>query len=260
MWSILPPKSPQKPWAMGLDGKWLKREVIVFVARNSTMKETLWWHTVIHESNKELVPALNDLYRTLDKNHYSLPMGVVSDWKQGIVSATGQTFGEIPHQRCVAHVDRTLKSLLPARSPFRATRELRRLAIMLEQMTSFFDFVMYQLNLSDWESIYGWMVEVKTKGVMTKKKWWYTHGDLRRAWRLMTVKSDNQFLFLNNQDLPKTNNSLEGLFSQAKSKLSLHRGWQVSQQEAFLYWYFAFQRIKNQSEMRKLWVSWKSRL
>lgn len=40
-------------------------------------------------------------------------------------------FGPIPHQRCLAHIDRAAKRLLPLHSPFEATQALRRIASLL---------------------------------------------------------------------------------------------------------------------------------
>lgn len=260
LWSILPPLTPDQPWVLGLDGKWLKRSVIVFVARNSTAGDTLWWQAVFHESAQELIPVLRALRSTLEHYQYPLPAGLVSDWKGGIVSASQFIFGLLPHQRCVPHVVRTLKLLLPASSPILATQELRSLALQLEQMQTYEDYATYQLGLGAWYSTHGSLLKVITRGVHTKRRWWYTHGDLRRAWRLMTMNNHNQFLFLEHPFLPKTNNSIEGTFSQAKSKLSLHRGWKIPQQTSFLYWYFALQRIATPADMRRLWDIWRRRL
>lgn len=260
VWSILPSSIPKESWTLGLDGKWLKRAMIVFVARNNTTGDNLWWQAVFHESSEELTPLLYKLRKTLEQYQYPLPTGVVSDWKRGIVSASEQVFSLLPHQRCVAHVVRTLKVLLPVYSPIMATQELRRLALQLEQMQTFAGYVMYQLGLGAWYYTYGEMLKVVTRGVYTKRHWWYTHGDLRRAWRLMTINNENQFLFLDHQELPKTNNSIEGSFSQAGSKLSLHRGWKTPQQASFLYWYFALQRVKTPADMRRLWDMWRSHL
>ena len=56
------------------------------------------------------------------------PVGAVSDWKGSIVAAVASHFGNILHQRCLAHVDRQAKRLLPLHSPFEATQALRRIA------------------------------------------------------------------------------------------------------------------------------------
>lgn len=42
-----------------------------------------------------------------------VPAGAVSDWKGSIVAGVASHFGNIPHQRCLAHVDRAARRLLP---------------------------------------------------------------------------------------------------------------------------------------------------
>ena len=85
------------------------------------------------------------------------------------------------------------------------------------------------------------------------KKWWYTHGNLRSAIRLLTQNHEYTFAYLENPLLPKTNNSLEGINSQIKTKLGIHRGMKFSQQVSFIFWLLAFSRIKSRSDLKKLW-------
>jgi len=104
------------------------------------------------------------------------------------------------------------------------------------------------------------MLKEKTIGSQfIKKKWWYTHGNLRRAWRLLTHDQDPLFVFLTNPLVPKTNNSLEGVNSNLKQKLGDHRGMSTARQASFLSWYMAFTRVKTEMDLRKLWAYWKNR-
>jgi len=101
------------------------------------------------------------------------------------------------------------------------------------------------------------LLMIRTKGIGTKKKWWYTHGNLRRAWRLLTKDQDPFFVYLTNPQIPNSNNSLEGVNSQLKQKLGDHRGMKLQQQVSFAFWYFTFSRVKNKSDLKKLWAGWK---
>ena len=188
-----------------------------------------------------------------------LPTAAVSDWKGAIVNAVSAGFGEIPHQRCLTHVDRTARKLLPERSPFWATLKLRQIAEQLIKINSWPEVDRWLKQLAWWYDRYGSMLKERTKNPETKRGWWYTHGDLRRAWRLLTDYQKPFFEHLDCPLLPRSNNSLEGTFSQAVNKLIDHRGMELEQQTSFLNWYFAFMRLKTRSDLFKLWAYWKER-
>jgi len=191
-------------------------------------------------------------------NH--LPAGAVSDWKGAIVASIASHFGLIPHQRCLAHIIRQAKRLLPKYSPFEATQRLRGITKELFLIETTHDPSVWKTSLLRWEKQYGFMLKEKTIGSQfIKKKWWYTHGNLRRAWRLLTHDQDPLFVFLTNPLVPKTNNSLEGVNSNLKQKLGDHRGMSTARQASFLSWYMAFTRVKTEMDLRKLWAYWKNR-
>jgi hypothetical protein len=199
---------------------------------------------------------MNELAQLL-KSH--LPIGAVSDWKGAIVAGVEANFGNIPHQRCLAHVDRQARRLLPRQSPYQATQALRRVASMLMLVETPTDPHVWQTSLARWEKQYGSMLKEKTHAPTgTTRSWWYTHGNVRRVWRLLTYDPDPLFVFLINPLIPKTNNALEGVNSNLKQKLGDHRGMSFQRQSAFLSWYMAFTRVKTDEDLKKLWVYWKS--
>lgn len=259
VWSILPPHTTmlRVPWVYGCDGKWLGRVGVFFIHRNVTTKENLWWSFMKNESYESIARDCALLAKRLFDY---LPTGAVSDWKGAIVSSVASYFGNIPHQRCLAHVDRQAKRLLPKHSPFDATQTLRRIATMLMLVEQPHDPHVWQTQLTRWEQKYGYMLKEKTiapTGI--SRSWWYTHGNLRRAWRLLTHDQDPLFVFLINPLIPKTNNALEGVNSNLKQKLGDHRGMSTQRQTAFLSWYMALTRSKSPEYLKKLWGYWKSK-
>lgn len=256
-WEILSPETATHPapWVYGCDGKWLGRLGVFFIHRNVTTKENLFWSFMGSENYEALSRDGKTLADLLGTN---LPSGAVSDWKGAIVQAVFSHFGPVPHQRCLAHVDRQAKRLLPLHSPFAATQALRRIASLLMLVETPTDPQVWKVALARWEKQYGAMLREKTHAPtgMTRH-WWYTHGNLRRAWRLLTYDQDPLFVFLINPLIPKTNNALEGVNSNLKQKLGDHRGMKVTRQAAFLSWYLVFTRVKTRSDLKKLWVWWK---
>lgn len=257
VWKLLPPKllPVSSPWIYGTDGKWLRRSGVLINHRDVTHQENIWWSHHVSESYEAYHQDLLKLSGLLGTEN--LPSGAISDWNSGGVAGVASHFGHIPHQRCLIHVLRTLKRLLPKHSPMIETKKLRSIARETIHLDGEIDVWNWQSKLIDWNNAYGELLTIKTKGAGTKKKWWYTHGNLRRAWRLLTKDQDHFFVYLDHPLIPTTNNSLEGVNSQFKQKLGDHRGMKHPQQVSFAFWYFTFSRVKKLSDLKKLWVGWK---
>lgn len=258
VWKVLPPKLVN-PWVYGVDGKWLKRQGVFILHRNITTKENLYCSFHLGETYSALSSDSLRLTELIGGKR-SYPVGVISDWKGAIVSSVGSCFGDIPHQRCLTHVTRTLKILLPKKSPFLSTVLLRNIALKLIHLQSQEEIEVWFKSLASWHDRYGHRLKERTinQDKTSKHKWWYTHSKLRRAWRLLTKNPEPFFKHLSHELLPHSNNSLEGTISQAVNKLINHRGMKLHQQISFLRWYFTFSRVKNKQDLKKLWAYWKS--
>ncbi len=215
----------------------------------------LFWSFWPSESYLALGTDLEILSTLLISNPAS---GAISDWKGAMVAAITCHFGTIPHQRCLTHMESLACRLLPEHSPFEATRKLRTIAKGLTHIGTKREMVDWMWELEVWKQNFAVLLKEKTLGgVANKKKWWYTHGNLRRGFRLLTHDQNPMFVYLDNPSIPKSNNSLEGTNSQAVQKLGDHRGMKTPQQVSFLSWYLTFKRVKNTQDLKKLWDFWK---
>lgn len=242
-------------WAYGVDGFWFHRDRIVLLQRDVTHKETLWWSLHLSESAVSVCPVIDACGALVD--HDAL-VGVVSDWKSALRTSVSAVFGNLPHQRCLTHVVRQAKRLLPERSPFLATRRLRDLAEALHRIDTFEDRDIWYAAMTRWGYGYSDMLTEKTvapKGSI--RHWWYTHGNLRRAWRLLTHEHTALFQYLAVPVLPATNNSLEGVNRSLAGKISIHRGLTIDLQVSLVFWSCAFSRTKTPEDVHRLWDIWK---
>lgn len=246
-----------KCWVLGIDGKWLRRQGVVMIYRDVTEKINLYWSYRFSESYEAVETDFNQLESIIKDNP---PSGVITDWKGALVSAVNISLPPLPHQRCLSHVKRQLMRLLPLRSPIWATQELRRIAKEIIKIENHNDKIAWRKDLYSWITKYESLLKEKTKGVNTKKKWWYTHGSLRRAIKLLTFDEKHLFAYLSYQFLPKTNNAIEGSNSQIKTKLSNHRGMKTSQQTTFIFWLLTFRRIKTRRDLKQLWDRLKNKI
>lgn len=263
IWKLFPPQiasSTDIRWVYGVDGKYLHRNGVFIIHRSIATKENLYWSFWPSESYLAFDCDLKKLSELITGSNGNLPDGAVSDWKGAIVTSLNMHFGPIPHQRCLTHVTRMAKRLLPENSPFAATRALRKIAQELILVEFWQEEVDWLWSLKLWEEKYGYMLKEKTIGVKTRKKWWYTHGNLRRGFRLLTHDQKPFFVYLDHPLIPPSNNSLEGINSQLAKRLRNHRGMKTQQQVSFLHWYFCFQRIKTRRDLKRLWDYWKKEI
>ena len=245
-------------WVMGADGKWLHRQGVVMIYRNITLKANLYWSWHLSESYDAITSDFKGILPIMKE---CLPSGIVSDWKGSIVAAVNTFLPPIPHQRCLTHVQRQLLTFLPYRSPIPATQALRRITLLLFAIDSAQDLSIWKGMIVRWREKYGYLLKEKT---ITQEKqtrsWWYTHGNLRRAIKLLEFDEEHLFAYLTHSFLPKTNNSLEGVNSQIKSKLSNHRGMKTPQQVIYIFWLLTFSRVKTKKDLKQLWDRLKTKI
>lgn len=246
------PVKDQGRWVLGLDGMWLHRFGVVIIYRDVTHAVNLWWSWQKSESCEHLV---DDFYQVWLLTKLNPPSGIVSDWKGAIVTLVENFFPNVPHQRCLAHLLREGRKLLPKGSPFIFTRQLRKIFQEIMFITDPSDYFDWSQKLDQWLENYSPLLKVKSTNLETKSGWWYTHGNLRRAVGLLTKNQESLFVYLHYPFIPKTNNSLEGVNSQLKRKLGDHRGISAPQQVNFCFWALAFSRVKSPADLKRLWAS-----
>lgn len=252
------PLSLSPDWVMAVDGTWLRRCGVIMIYWNVTDNQCLYWSWETSESYLALQAGLEKVIEEITLVH--MPTGAISDWKGAIVSAVAVYCGRIPHQRCLAHVKRDCERLLPRCSPFEATRELRQIAqglLLVKTKVQQADWLVW---LTTWEIAYGSILAERTRPettTRTKRQWWYTHSNVRRAYRILTKNQNHLFEFLYHPEIPRTNNVLEGINSDLKAKLRAHRGMKADQQFHFVSWYLTFKKVKSSVDLKKLWDRWK---
>lgn len=74
---------------------------------------------------------------------------------------------------------------------------------------------------------------------------WYTHKHLHQAATHLINAVPHLFSYLNDEQIPKSTNQIEGYFSHLKEKLKLHRGLRFEAKKNFIKWYLHF---KNQEK------------
>jgi len=187
----------------------------VMVFRSPTLKKNLWWT----QSFQETPWMYGDGLRALQSQGWTIT-GAVIDGKRGVA----QVFERegIPVQYCQFHQVKTITTYLTRKPQTDAGRELRALALRLKDATEkeFTD------ALNGWHERWKTFLEEKSPAPRKKRGWEYTHRRIRSAYRSLKENLGRLFTYQKYPELglPNTTNTLDGMFSQIKNRLAVHRG------------------------------------
>lgn len=205
---------PMKP--LILDATWIVwRNLVVLIAHDGT--NVVDWM---------FAPTENFLvWRIFLSRLKGRPLGIVSDAQKGLLQATFVRFGDIPHQRCIAHIARQCRIWLTRYPKTDAGVALLPLVNMLWKIRTISEKESWNILFDDWLRMHEQFLKEKTLG--TGKKWWYTHRKLRGVRSLLVRARKDMFAYLDYR-LPSTTNHLEGgINGPLKFVFKEHRGLSV---------------------------------
>lgn len=187
--------------------------VCVFFAH--TLRRHIWWHEV----EGERMAHYRYGRQILESQGWTFAAAVV-DGRRGLTAV----FKDIPVQICQFHQIKQVTKYLTRRPETDAGKELRSLSLMLTDTNEAAFTKALDAWCAKWESF----VEAKTVNtfVTGKTKWYYTHKNVRSAYR--SLKTNLPYLFTYQKypelHIPNTTNALDGSFSNLKKKLAVHHG------------------------------------
>jgi len=207
--SLLP-----QPTVIAVDVTFWGRRYGVCVFRSPTLKRNLWWREVELETPDIYALGLTEL------QHQGWNIqAVVIDGKRGVA----KVFKGLPIQICQFHQMKTVTRYLTRKPQIRAGQELRSITLGLTQRTE----VEFRKQLQSWGEDWKNFLNERTPCPCCKpKRWPYTHRKLRAAYRSLTTNLPHLFTYQKYPELsiPNTTNCLDGMFSQIKNRLAVHRG------------------------------------
>lgn len=187
----------------------------VIVFRSPTLKKNLWWK----ESFQETPWMYGDGLRALQKQGWSIT-GAVIDGKRGVAQVFERD--NIPVQYCQFHQVKTATKYLTRRPKTEAGKELRTLALRLKDAGE----KEFTEALATWHERWESFLNEKSPALHKKRGWEYTHRRIRAAYRSLKENLGRLFTYQKYPalGLPNTTNTLDGMFSQIKNRLAVHRG------------------------------------
>jgi len=187
----------------------------VIVFRSPTLKQNLWWKEVTFETPWVYKEGLNALM----EQGWTIT-GAVIDGKRGVAQVF-EAHG-IPVQYCQFHQIKTVTKYLTRKPKTGAARELRSLALTLSHTNE----ATFRKQLVLWYERYESFLKERSPAPHTKRGWVYMHRRVRSAYRSLTTNLCRLLTYQKYPELglPNTTNCLDGMFSQIKNRLAVHRG------------------------------------
>lgn len=206
-----------------MDTSYFGRKFGVMVFRDEYLRKNLFWKYVKHETLSEYISGINELLKRGWKVR-----AIVCDGKRGLFKA----FENIPVQMCHFHQMAIITRYITKNPKLAAARELKNLVAILPQT----DKESFSGGLNDWFFKWKDFLHEKTHNKLNKRKWHFTHNRLRSAYFSLTHNLPYLFTFYDYPDfkIPNTTNSLEGTFSNLKTKLRVHSGLKENRKKKFI--------------------------
>ena len=190
------------------------------------------------EHYEEIREDLNNLLRLGVKLE-----SITTDGHKSVLKAINKSDGDIITQRCLVHIQRMCLIWLTKFPKHIAGQELRKHVLLLLKIKTQNDKIWWKNELNDWYLRHQDYINEKTINLETER-YWYTHKLLRRSYFTIKRALPNMFHYLENPNIPKTTNGIEGYFSHLKNHLDLHRGLTLKNRINFIKWYIYFSNEK----------------
>mgnify|MGYP001209213885 CR=1 FL=1 len=167
---------------------------------------------------------------------------ITSDKHSSIVSAVKTIHPDIPHQYCLVHIQRRCQTLLTRNPQTEAGQKLLEIVKFVNKIPNHDEKEIWIRWLFRFEDRYSDFINQRTYATTDdgKRTWWYTHRNVRKAFRHLRNSLDNMFLYLDHPGLSKDTNGLEAEFTYLKERIGKHRGLNRERKMNLVHWYFHF--------------------
>lgn len=228
-WHIwpLPPKIENSSKVVFVDGIHLSNKLCVVICCNKT--HVLGWYVCRDENSRAWKALLSRI---------AAPQMVVSDGGKGFKKALKEVWPHTQHQRCLFHAFNQVKKDTTTHPKTPAGRELYELAKELLNVKDKIKAAIWIEKLHKWNERYKDFLSEMSLDEYGKLR--PTHYRLVRANKslIKLVREGTLFTFLKGQNLPPTNNQIEGgVNAQLRSMLRNHKGLPLERRLKAIYWW-----------------------
>jgi len=230
-----PPKpnpTPNSACNLVLDATWFGRKNCLIVYWDTDLKKAQWWrYSQRKEAAWEIIEDLENL-----KKEGVILRSATTDGSRGIKTAIDCLYPNIPHQRCLVHLQRMSLIFLTQNPKTQPGWELRNLAEKLNNIKTHEQHNYWVKDFYHWCNKHHSFLKQKSYS-FGGKPWWYTHKSLRKVRRMIINALPNMWHYLDDKKIRKDTNNLEGRWSSLKGHHRQHRGLSMERKAVYLAWY-----------------------
>ncbi len=199
----------------------------VVVLKDARTGKVLWRKFI---RKKESLADYQEGFVWLEEHGFKIE-GIVCDGLKGMF----QMLGRYRVQMCQFHQVKIVKKYLTRRPELPASRELLDIVLLMAHT----DRESFVGLFEEWSGRWGDFLKERSLDPVTCKSR-YTHRKLRSAY--LSIKRNMPYLWVWYDNIgfgiPNTNNALEGMFTDLKSKLRNHNGLSKERRKKFIDEYF----------------------
>lgn len=225
-----------------IDGTYFENGLCLILYYDYDIQYVQLFRETNQEKFKEIKEDLLNL-KSLGTQVYS----VTCDGHKAIMKAVVKAFPNAIVQRCVVHIKRQIKSYLGAKPQLIQAKELLYYSRQLTYINTLEHAGQWLVEVHHWYAKHEAFINQKSINEATRRSW-YTHKHLHQATTHLINAIPHLFSYLNDEQIPKSTNQIEGYFAHLKEKLSLHRGLKFEAKKNFIKWYLHF---KNEEKRKR---------
>ncbi len=161
------------------------------------------------------------------------PLSCTTDGNPQAIRTLRALWPSIIIQRCLVHVQRQGLSWCRRVPKTASGRELRSLFRSITDIDTRSDQESFLNEYLCWEKKYGQAIGLRPERGKV-------FSDIKRARSMLLKALPDMFHYLDNHDIPRSTNGLEGYFSRLKRHYGQHRGLSNEKWDNYFAWYFHF--------------------
>lgn len=162
------------------------------------------------------------------------PKAIVCDGRAGLLRSARKHFPGCTIQRCLVHIQQGIRRATTTRPKYSCWKELYELSKQVMSIRTHTEAQIWKERFFIWSILSDAYLAQKTHvsdeifdaRTRRRKRWWYTHKNLRWARFLLTKAIPDMFHYLDDPEIPSHTNHLEwGINARLAELLRCHR-WQ----------------------------------
>jgi transposase-like protein len=161
------------------------------------------------------------------------PVSCTIDGLSVVAKTFRQVWPGIIIQRCLVHIQRQGLSWCRMHPRRKDAEQLRGLFVRVPRIDNGQQRDQFLADLNDWEEKYG-------SAIASRPGRGKVFSDLKRARSLLLKALPNMFHYLNDPNIPRSTNGLEGYFARLKKLYRSHNG--LTNTKSYCQWYFTLKR------------------